>query len=82
MVYGSTIVLLYIVYEAPTSKMSHPAHQEKCPKTNLESRGVLCEGYRPVVLCTVNCTEMAYQKGPTFLSIPKQGYRPYIQMSV
>ena len=62
--------------------MSHPAHQEKCPKTNLESRGVLCEAYRLVVLCTVNCTEMAYQKGPTFLSIPEQGYRPYIQMSV
>ena len=73
---------LYYIYEAPRAERVKWCESLKCLKTNLESQGVFCYSYRLVVLFTVNCTEMAHQKGPTFLSIPKQGYRPNIHLSV
>ena len=67
--------------EAPRAKRVEWALSLKCLKTNLESQGALCISYRFILLCTVYCTEMAHKSGPTFLCIPKQGYRPSINMS-
>ena len=71
-----------LTYEAPRTKISDPAHGEKCPKTNLESQSVLWVSYRLVVLITVSCTKLAHKKGSNVPCIPKQGYRPNIHMSV
>ena len=40
--------------------MSNPAHGEKCPKTNLESQGVLCEAYTFIVVNIVYCAQKAH----------------------
>ena len=45
--------------------MSDTAHGEKCPKTNLESQGVLCEAYTFIVVYIVYCAQMAHIQGVT-----------------
>ena len=48
------------VYDASRSKISRSAHGEKCPKTNLESQGVLCKAYTLIVVYIVYCEQMAH----------------------
>ena len=40
--------------------MSGSAQKEKCPKTNLESQGVLYEAYTLIVVYIVYCEQMAH----------------------
>ena len=62
------MVVLYryvfpITDDALRSKMSGSAQKEKCPKTNLESQGVLCEAYTFIVVYIVYCAQMAHIQG-------------------
>ena len=43
--------------------MSGSAQKEKCPKTNLESQGVLCEAYTFIAVDIIYCAKMAHKKG-------------------
>ena len=43
--------------------MSGSAQKEKCPKTNLESQGVLCEAYTFIVVYIVYYAQMAHLQG-------------------
>ena len=68
LVLGSFSVIcddIYIIYDAPRSKRRGSARREKCPKTNLESQGVLCEAYTLIGFCIVYCAQMAHIQGVT-----------------
>ena len=56
--------------------------EKKCPKTNLESQGVLCGGYTLVVKNDVKSTVIAHQARSTFTLVPNQGYRLNVQISL
>ena len=43
--------------------MSGSAHREKCPKTNLESQGVLCEANTLIGVYIVYYAQMAHIQG-------------------
>ena len=43
--------------------MSGSTRGEKCPKTNLESQGVLCEAYTFIVVYIIYCAQMAHIQG-------------------
>ena len=50
----------YSIYDAPTSKTRGSARGEKCPKTNLESQGVLCEAYTLIGVYIIYYAQMAH----------------------
>ena len=56
--------------------------EKKCPKTNLESKGVFKVGYSLVVVNDIKCTVIAHQRGSTFTLFRNQGYRLSIQISL
>ena len=51
------------IYDASRSKIRRSTRGEKCPKTNLESQGVLCEAYTLIYVYIVYCKQMAHIKG-------------------
>ena len=54
---------VYSTYEATRSKRSRSARGEKCPKTNLESLGVLYEAYTRIDVNIIYCEQMAHIQG-------------------